>query len=68
MMYQVRWQGTNTEGWPILVVKIAMACAQYQGDESNTVADAIIGQVYSPYIEQNRQYNPLYLLIKLSLS
>lgn len=42
---QVRWQGSDTEGWPILVIKIAKACAQCQGKDADSVAEAVIGQV-----------------------
>lgn len=42
---QVRWQGSDIEGWPILVIKIAKACAKCQGDDAESVAEAVISQV-----------------------
>ena len=43
--HMVRWQGSDTQGWPILVIKIAKACAECQGPAAEAVAEAIISQV-----------------------
>ena len=43
--HMVRWQGSDTQGWPILVIKIAKACAECQGSAAEAVAEAIISQV-----------------------
>lgn len=45
MWSQVRWQGTDTEGLPILVIKVAKACAECQGDAAEAVSEAVVGQV-----------------------
>ena len=42
---QVRWQGTDAEGLPILVIKASKACAECQGSSAEAVGEAIIGQV-----------------------
>ena len=44
-LLQVRWQGSDSEGWPILVIKVAKACAQCQGKDADNVAEAVISQV-----------------------
>jgi hypothetical protein len=41
----VRWQGSDNQGRPILVIRIAKACAQCQGEAANNVAEAVLSQV-----------------------
>jgi len=36
------------QGWPILVIRIAKACAHCQGEAATAVAEAVLGQVGSP--------------------
>ena len=45
---QVRWQGWDVEGRPLLVVKIARACEECSGPQAEAVAAAILSQVCGP--------------------
>ncbi len=45
---QVRWQGTDETGRPILVVRIGQACTDCQGGDADTLAQAIISQARIP--------------------
>lgn len=42
---QVRWQGHDTEGRPLLVIRLARACKECQSHRIATFAEAIISQV-----------------------
>lgn len=53
---QVRWQGSDTEGWPILVIKIAKACAQCQGSDADSAAEAVVSQVYHILLNVQRRW------------
>ena len=42
---QVRWQGWDSEGRPVLVVRIAKASEECSGAQADAVATAVISQV-----------------------
>lgn len=43
-LVQVRWQGWDSEGRPLLLIRIAKACNEMSGNTADAVADAIICQ------------------------
>ena len=45
LMLQVRWQGWDSEGRPVLVVRIAKASEECSGAQADAVATAVISQV-----------------------
>ena len=44
-MVQVRWQGWDSEGRPLMLIRIARACDECTGDAAESVANAVISQV-----------------------
>lgn len=44
LLVQVRWQGWDSEGRPLLLIRIAKACNEMSGNTADAVADAIICQ------------------------
>lgn len=51
---QVRWQGWDPEGRPLLLIRIAKACEECQDNNAGTVADAVISQVQPLYLTEAR--------------
>lgn len=46
--FQVRWQGRDAEGRPILVVRVAQACQECSSIRAEVLAQAILSQVHPP--------------------
>ena len=42
---QVRWQGRDAEGRPILVVRVAQACQECSSTRAELLGQAILSQV-----------------------
>lgn len=57
--WQVRWQGRDAEGRPILVVRVAQACKECSSSRAEALGHAVLSHVRP---ERNRQHHVFHAL------
>lgn len=55
---QVRFQGRDSSGRPILVVRLTKACQECHGEQAEQVAEAVLSQVWEPAQRPVEWYPP----------
>ena len=55
---QVSWQGTDSVGRPVLLVRLSRACDEFDGKEAAECAEAIISQVRGVSVSARRLCRP----------